>query len=452
MRSLLIRNCLIALLLFVLYEGFNFLPDNMVVIPGVFRISDAFFIFLPILFVAILVYFRTLKRFGEESLLVLAICALMLLSPLMAQIFFDQPYMKGLVLVRQNFFWLSFFVYILLLRDIDGVEKAINLLTALVGIYVLALVLTKFFPKLGLIHYDSKFYNKSGSLIRFGDYRLFFPYSSVPIYFYCITLARLLHPRIGETRLRKAFWLAFVLIVFYAILSTYTRILVSSLLIVTVFALITSKQRMFQWTAAALTLAFVSSLVLSKAFFDGEIPIIGETKLARMVLKVDTLQREQGREFQMDMYVNQFKRSPFTGVGNISTRKDTEEEIGTLTTFRKYGFFNGSDLGYMKVIGESGLAGLAWILWFFAYFFRRSRQTLVKATLLGTVPTAQTIARGHLYFFIYLIFTGVTLPHFVLPQGIAIVALSLAVLAVIRVSVNEAATAEVPSAQFPMYL
>ena len=437
-----INNSLIILVLFIVYEGFYLLPESMVVIPGVFRLSDIFFVILPLfglLFCKSL--FKALQSHREESLLVIGICILMFISPLMAQMFFDQPYSQGLQLIRQNFFWASFFMYVVLLRNIEGIDKLIQLMTLLVALYVLVLLLTKYFPGLGIIHFTEKFYSKTGGMRRFGDHRLFFPYGSVPVFIYCITLARLLYVREEVSMFRKSCWMVFLLIVAYAILSTYTRTLVSSLVVVTAFALITCKRRMLKFAAITLSVIFASTLVLGMAVSEDEIPIIGDTKLAKMILQTSKLQKEAGREFQMTMYLSALMRSPVTGVGNLATRKDSEKEIGTMTTYRKYGFFNGSDLGYLKIAGESGLLGIAWVVWFFSYLYRSSRQTLAKALTLGNVPAVEAVSRGTIYFLVYLMFTGFTFAHFVLPHGIAIVAFSLALMAVTRVSVNELAVA-----------
>lgn len=381
--------------------------------------------------------FQAYRKYGEESRLVIFVCILLLINPLMSQIFFDQQYLKGLVLIRQEFFWCSFFMYILLIRDLNCVERTFNLLTLLCGIYVFCLIITKYFPDIGIIHFDSRFYSKKGSLQRFGDFRLYFPYGTVPIFFYCITLARLLHAPKGDSLRIKTIWFVFLVIVFYAVLSTYTRMLVASILIVTALAFFSSKRPMLKFAAAFTCLLFISIVVLGKTGSDGDIGIIGDTKLAKMAMQYDKLQRESGREFQTKMFLDQMVKSPITGVGTIATRKDTEEEIGSLTTYRKYGFFNAVDVGYPKIAGENGLLGIIWVIWFFSYLYRRSRQTLLQAISIGSLPFVEAICRGHYYFLAYLIVSGITIGHFVHPYGLTIIALSLALLAVTRVSVSE---------------
>ena len=228
--------------------------------------------------------FQAYHKYGEESLLVIAMCALLLINPLMSQLFFDQPYMQGLVLIRQDFFWFSFFMYVLLLKDLDCIEKTFNLLTLLCGFYISCLIVTKYFPDLGIIHFDSRFYNKIGFLQRFGDFRLYFPYGTVPIFFYCITLARLLHAPKNERIYHKIKWSAFLIIVFYAVLSTYTRMLVVSILVVTAVAFFTSKRPILKFGAAFISLIFVSIIVLGKAGSGEDLGIIGDSKLVKMAM------------------------------------------------------------------------------------------------------------------------------------------------------------------------
>ncbi len=436
-----IRRFFIIFLLFVLYEGFHFLPTKLVVLPGVFRLSDALFIvivFFCIFFAKNM--FRAVSRFREESMLVLAICGLIFLSPLMAAQFFGQSYMKGLLWVRHSLGWLAFFPFAIMLRDLDGVERTIRLLTILVGIYIVILFLTKYFPDMGLIYYEKRAYSITGTLTRFGEYRLFFPYGDVPILFYCITLARFLHPPHGGGSFgRRAFDLAFILIVAYAILSTFTRALIFSVLIATAFGLFYSRRPFLKYVAVFVVFMVVSVQGMVMASGGGGLPFVEDTKLGKMVLKLSTLPDEADRKFQVSMYLNHFPKSPLTGVGNLATRPNTEWEIGTLMTYRKYGFYEASDIGYLKIATENGLLGIAWVIWFLSYLYRRSRQTLSRAVERGDSSTAEFVARGHLYFLIYLSISGLTIAHFVLPDALNMLALSLAIMAVTRVSMETAA-------------
>ncbi len=428
------RNIAIVVTLFILYEGFWLLPEKLVVpFPGSLRISDVFFIVFPIVAIIfckqILLIFR---QYTEETMLVLGACALMFLSPLMANIFFDQPYDKGLLLVRHNLNYLAFFVFILLLRDKAGLDGLLKMLAILVGLYVVILIVTKYFPDLGLIHYREGYYSKGpGSFSRFGEFRLFFPYGDVPIFLYCLLLARWIHSPPDEPLITKAGIALFLLLIIYAVYASYTRMLMLSLSCTTLFALFTSNRPVMKYVTIA-ALVFFFSLAVIRAAIDTQ-----ESKLDRVMSEGGNLGLEKGRKMQAEVFLQQFMRSPMTGVGtliNVSLRNSFLDK-DLYYTYRKHGFFNTVDTGYPKIAAEFGLAGLAWVLWYFSYIYRRSRQSLSKATKQGGELLVASIARGHLYFLMYLVVSGVTIPHFVYADGVNILALSLAMLAVARMSI-----------------
>jgi hypothetical protein len=422
-----------------MHEAFYLLPENLLVIPGVFRISDAFFVILPFF---VFTLFRTFSRYRVESLLVLSFCAMTLLNCLMGHIFFGQTYVEGLLHLRRNFFWLSFFMFIPLIRNLDQVEKLLNLLTLLFGIYTVVLLLTQYFPDMGLIHFTERYYSRSGSTIRFGEYRLFFPYVNIPIMLYCIALAELIHGKMREDISRKTFLLLFAFLIMFAVLSTYTRAVIYSLLIATAFAFFTSNRRKVKGVAIAMLILLGSIQVLSIATSGGGLSFLEESKLGKIVLKSGKLETESGRLFQAKMYWNQFMKSPIVGVGDIAITKYLRLPVdeGIHRTYRQYGFFSGSDLGYLKILGEYGILGIAWLIWFFSYYFRRRKETLKKAQLLGNIPYVEVICYGFTYFIIYIMISAITLPQWVHPNWITILPLSLAIIAFTRVNVSELAS------------
>ena len=138
------------------------------------------------------------------------------------------------------------------------------------------------------------------------------------------------------------------------------------------------------------------------------------------------------------MFMNHFIKSPLTGVGNINSGATSEERI---RTYQKVGYFNGVDIGYLKVAADNGMVGMAWVIWFFSYMYRRSKQTLKKALALGDEPMAEAVARGLRYFLIYLAISGLTLPHFVRFERIPAIVLALAIMAVTHESLRLRTTA-----------
>ena len=138
--------------------------------------------------------------------------------------------------------------------------------------------------------------------MRFGEYRLYFPFENLPILLYCLALAGILHPPREMSILRKTFALVFILIFLFAILSTFVRALFVSLLFTTIFALFTSNRRMLRNMAIALTIIFVCIEGLAVAVSGSGISFIEDSKLGKMVMQSGNLPPETGRKFQVSMY------------------------------------------------------------------------------------------------------------------------------------------------------
>jgi hypothetical protein len=435
----LIANVIVALLLFLQHEAFYLLPKEVLVAPGVFRMSDALLVIAPVFVLSIP---GTFSRYREESLLVISFLLLMLMSCLMGSYFFPQTYFEGILNIRRNFAWISFFMFIPLIRNLEQAERLVKFLTFLTGIYVLILILTKFFPNLGIIHFPKRVYDLTSSLIRFGEFRLFFPYGNISLMLFFIALAQLLNGGMKESFITQAMRLAFISVVSYAVVASMTRAVIYPVLTTVAFAFIRSKVGGIKAMAITFAILLIAFQVASSAISTSGSSILENTKLGKMLLKSDELAPEAGRLFQVKMYLMQFARSPITGVGNFAIGKYTNHEDGVQKTIKEFGFFNGSDLGYLKILAENGLIGVAWVIWWFSYFYRRSRQTAAESQVLGGAPFAEVLIRGLFLFNVYLFISGVTLGHWVHPNVLTILPLSLALMAIARVSVKDGSVSQ----------
>lgn len=441
---MLIANSIVVLILFLQHEAFYLLPKQLLVAPGVFRMADASLVAMP--FFALSVP-KTISRYSEESLLVISFLLMMFLSCLMGSLFFPQSYYEGILNIRNNFVWASFFAFIPLIGNLEQAERLVKFLTFLTGIYVLLLLVTKYFPGLGLIHLPKNVYDKGSTLLRFGEHRLFFPYGNIPLMFFFIALAQSVNGDMKEGGAAKAMRLAFMFVVLNAVVYSMTRAVIYPVLAAVVFAFITAKSRNIKFAGIAIGVLLICFQVLSTSISStGSSPFEG-TLLGKMLLKSDELSSEDGRVNQARMYLTQFARSPVTGVGNFAIGKYTKYQDAVAQTVRAYGFFNGSDLGYLKMVGENGLLGVAWLLWWFSYYYRRGRQTLARARQVGGAPFAEVLTRGLLYFTVYILISGVTLGHWVHHNMLTILPLSLALMAIARVSLDETCAAPVPVRQ-----
>jgi hypothetical protein len=172
----------------------------------------------------------------------------------------------------------------------------------------------------------------------------------------------------------------------------------------------------------------------------GGIGLLEQSNLGKLASKAGEMQEERGRKLQLQMYRDNFLRSPLSGVGNLpndKTRKNELDVAPLMRNYRKYGFFNINDTGYPKTAAEYGLLGVFWLIWYFRTAFLRSRNIISRSKSTDIPPAAKVIGYGTLYFSIYLLISGVTLPHFILPDGTIIVALALAVLAIAYKSLEQ---------------
>ncbi|MFA7059649.1 MAG: O-antigen ligase family protein [Pedobacter sp.] len=399
--------------------------------------SDAGLIFVSIF---ILTIPKTFSLYSEETKMICSYILLMILSVLMGSHFFPQSYYEGILNIRGNFYWLSFFVYIALIKNIEHAVFVVKVLTLLFGIYTLILIVTKYFPNLGILQLPRNVYSKHSTLKRFGEVRLFFPYGSIPILFFFIALVQSINGYIKETFIAKTMRFSFMIIVCIAIVLSMTRAVIYPALISITFAFITSKKRSVKIAGIVLIVLFASYQILSISISTGEESLLDKTIIGKMIFKSTELAEEQGRKLQLNMYLTQFMRSPITGVGNFAvSRFVNQKDGGVLQSYKAFGFFNGSDMGYLKILAENGLVGIAWVLWWYFYFYRQGNKLLKVANKLGNIPFVETLVQGLQYFTVYLLFSGVTLAHFVHPRGITVLPLALALMAIARRTVNELA-------------
>jgi hypothetical protein len=441
----LIRSGLVILFLFVLYEGFSLFPEKMVVIPGVFRLRDLSLLILPLFFVfSAGAVWRTITGYRAESRLVLAMMGIILLGPLMASFWFGQDYLNGLMIYRHNLTWISFFLFVVVLRDLETAVLFLKCFTVFIGIWVVLLLATKYFPQLGMI--SAQGYYEKGKMMRFGEARLYFPNGSIPIYLFCISLACLLHGSKDTGKFTKLFLVGFVLLVFFAVTCTFTRILIASMLLVTLFAFATCRKPLLSFFALSAVGVLVIAQLLAMEM-GGGIDLVEQSRLGKMALKLDTLEREKGRELQLRMCLDNFLKSPVFGVGNLIVERDDKlEKNSVLRSLRKYGYFTAADMGYPRMAAEQGLVGLVWLAFYVGNTLRRSRD-IIRCSRTSEVPVeAKVIGYGTLYFTLYLLISGVTLGHFVASDAMVFVALAMAILAIAHKSLNQAVGAGYPDA------
>jgi len=126
------------------------------------------------------------------------------------------------------------------------------------------------------------------------------------------------------------------------------------------------------------------------------------------------------RFMQAEMYMHYFKKYPICGAGTLA--------FGSPLS-KKYGLYNTSDLGYLKLLCEYGLIGMAWLVWLFVFVFRKSKVKLNDLNSMEGLPDIYSgIIYGTRFFYLYVLISMLTLPHFGRGHTVAYMAISIALL------------------------
>ncbi|MDL1982912.1 MAG: O-antigen ligase family protein [Deltaproteobacteria bacterium] len=428
------KGVLLAILIvFIMLDSFFLLPDNIVVpVPGFFRISDILIII--VMFTFILFPNRIITIFQEYtqlSLIVICACILFIITVIMANIFFHQPFFNGLLFLRDNFIYLLFFTFLVLINSEEKLRVFIKLSVILITCVALLAIIQKCFPQSPIFNYRFIGEEQYSDIrhLRLGDYRLFFPHMSFTFLFYFIMLADLLHTGFDKKCLFKLF---FVILIIFSVISTATRVHVITMTIITTVAFLTSRKKIYKIAGIVLLIIGISIQAFSLAVSKKGIAALEENKLVQIILSAKNVSQGsiEGRLFQHDMYMKNFLKSPVLGVGTL--RFDPNYS----NVYKKHKFYYNNDLGYSKMLAEYGLVGIAWLSWLYIYIFKKTRK-ISKVSFQGNdIPYPIMISKGVWLFFLYIAISSLTLPHFIEGYRIVPIVLSLVFLVIANNSIE----------------
>lgn len=424
---------LAGLIIFILLDSFFMLPDNIIVpVPGSFRISDILAVI--VIFTFILFSNRIITIFQEStqpSLMVFGACLLFIITAIMANVFFHQHFFNGLLSLRNNFIYLLFFTFLVLIDSEEKLRVFIKLSVLLITCVALLSIIQKCFPQAPIFNYKFIGEERYSDVrhLRLGEYRLFFPHISFAFLFYFITLGDLLHTGFDKKYLFK---LLFIILMVYIAISTATRVHVITMTIVTTVAFLTSRKKIYKITGIILLIIGICIQAFSFAVSEKGVAMLKENRLAQVILSAKDLSQGsiEGRMFQHDMYINNFLKSPVLGVGTLRYNSRIHE------VYRKHKFYRNNDLGYSKMLAEYGLVGMVWLLWVYIYIFKKTRKISRISFSGNAIPYPVIIARGVWLFFLYIVISSLTLPHFIEGYRIVPIVLSLVFLEIADSSIE----------------
>jgi hypothetical protein len=411
-----------AIFFFIAYEGFYLFPEYIrIPAKGIFRMRDVIIIIAPlILLFSITSVTKIIKNNYQASLLVAFPLFWYLLNPLLAQLFFDQPYLSGLIGYRHNLSsYLLYFVFSVLIVTEHDIKTLCKIMVIFVAGYFLILIAYRSDPSLRLIYYDHEWYEKA-SMVRYGGRRMFMPYGLVYFFFFFIVLAELLYGNYIKSKMHLLIDILFLGLILRGVLLGGSRQFIFAIPLVCIFALWKSSRKYYVIALLVVFMFFKQSVSMLNTSDGGG--WLGKSRIGMLFTDSPSIKNETGRQFQNSVCIDNFMRSPLVGVGSLIDSKRPMEE------YQKYGFFNCPDIGITKMAAENGIVGLIWVICFYLYVFRKTGEIIRSQS--DNMPTTFSVivARGIRYFYILLGLTSLTLPHFIAIEAIPVISLSLVLL------------------------
>ena len=376
-------------------------------LPGAFNINDVGLFLLLAMFVSIVLNKRAHLLFNNGfSILILLYLFFVLIQVSMASFNFNQSILSGLIGVRHQFYYLSFFVFLALFDNLEKIEHFINAIFYL-GVFLIVV---------GTInHYGfTIFHHKwaEGHQIRFGVVRAYIPGM-------VIVSMGLIWAVIGWTlknrnKLKSTF---FTLLFLYAHVLRQTRANLVAAAVVIVMILI-KKKKYKAMIIAGFAIVVVASIV--------EVTMEENILLAPFVSTVKDIREGtgswEGRLKQLEVDIQVFMKYPYMGSGTsvirLSENVVSQNRLSEMAVLAK-----SDDLGYGHWIKAYGIPGIVWLMVMYWLLYRYYQS--VKNIKDPQIEPLVLLIFGYISF---VIISFITLPHFMREDLIMLLCMIIAIL------------------------
>jgi hypothetical protein len=324
----------------------------------------------------------------------------------LARLYYDQSLVNGIIAARTQFMYVAFFLYMLLLKDSEEIAKLLDYLSV-IAVGVLLLSVINYFIPVVFQHWRSEEWEST----RAGIARVFIP--ATPL----MNLAAIwmVCRWVGADRSRSTFGLSALFLIgghFFHQSRGPIFGLVAAVLVVTILT------RRFAELRNILIAAFVAGIVITVTLPENILLTPFTTAVEDVSEGTGTV---EGRLVQLEHDIHEFMEHPWIGSGLIAIRTSEYRGVGinaaelALAT-RK------ADLGYSHWVKMYGLAGILWLGLFLYYLGTRSLRAYRS-----TRGMDNTVALFAVAYTSFIIITGVTLNHFLIPDRIIVFTLLAAI-------------------------
>ena len=321
---------------------------------------------------------------------------------------YNQSLGTGIIGVRHQFYFASFFYFYLAFDDLLTIRKILNCLTIIAIIAAIIGIINYF----GLNILTHKW--ASGHGMRSGIVRPFIPGMPVISFALIWEFSKFICSR--NNKKMKTGSISFFLLAIHIFRQTRMRII--GLLFVVVGTLFF--KRKFIELISLLSLALVVVVIVELTMKENIVtdPVISAYN--------DTMESSgaswRARLRQVEVAANEIKKHPIIGSGAISLRP-IEDSYRYKNTSNITDIAYMSDWGYLHWMKAYGIVGTVWLFLFFSHLYRKSS----KATKKYKSSNDQDVALFCLLASIFIIATFVTLNHLMFPASIPLVCLLAAI-------------------------
>lgn len=318
----------------------------------------------------------------------------------LAAINYDQSLLSGLSAVRQQFYYLSFFLFLFVLRTPEEIYNFMNILNVVALIVVVLAVVDYFGVKL----FHSQFADEI--TIRSGIERAEIPAMSLISIVFLWNMARWSFPvEASSTR-----WSRMLAIVFLgAHFFRQSRVRLFSILVASLWQLVVRGKYTVLVGIGVVGLAavLIASFTMETNLF-----------LNPFVTGVEDVSEQTGtvvgRLAQLETDIEIFKEYPYFGGGTVALAPDD----GSFSNIARK-----ADLGYTHWLKHYGMLGIAWLLLFLLTLFLYTRK--LQKVLPSKYRAIAAFSSSYLIFFTV---SFVTLNHLMFRDSILLMCLYCAIL------------------------
>lgn len=331
------------------------------------------------------------------ALLVGIILFLVVMHTGIASIKYDIPLFQGVVASRNYAYYLTFFMFLLMLKTPRQFIEVMKILNVLATIAVILGVLNYFGPV--FLHHKWA----EGHHQRAGIVRAYLP--AMPFISYCAIWSFSNLFASGFTQLKSDAY-SFFFLAAHVFRQSRMRLMG----IVLVLGALMLYQRKFTQIAIVLFMVIAGTVIMD---------VVMEKNIIMANIELTEEEADSkhgswsGRERQIDFDIEAFLKSPFIGASSSALRSNPEAYRGkTLTEiYHLVNLAAQSDLGYVKWLKHFGIVGIVWLIAFYIKMFAYSRANIRTST-----PEEYPLALFTASYFAFSVVTGVTLNHWAMPN------------------------------------